>query len=100
MQAALQLANYVSIPKPDPLSGHDPWKGAKYKKGSDTPSATKDLSKSEIKKPHFDKSRGNIDKILKIADGTDIGPKTESPDAQPRWATKLFGITTSCLFFK
>ena len=56
MQAGLQPAIYVSIPKPDPLSGNDPWKGAKYKNGSDTPSATKDLSKSEIKKPHSTKA--------------------------------------------
>ena len=104
MQAGLQPAIDVSIPKPDQLSGNDPWKGAKYKKGSDTPSATKDLSKSEIKKPHFGKSRGNIDKIRKIADGTDIVTKTESPDAQPAgqrnfWYHRIV-LVLKCIFLQ
>ena len=72
LRAGLQPAIDVLIPKPDPLSGHDPWKGAKYKKGSDTQSAPKKSSKSEIMKPYFDKNLGNIDEILKIADCTDI----------------------------
>ena len=73
----------ICAAKPDPLP--DPWKSKTEKKSPDAGTIVKDC---KIKKPQFEKSRGNLDRVRKIAEEQTMETIIAQP-AQPRWAARL-----------
>ena len=85
MQAGLQpvVASSVSVVLVDPLP--DPWKRKAETKSTDIANADNDC---KIKKPQFEKSRGNLDLVKKIAERQNAETTIAEPP-QPRWAARL-----------